>query len=50
MKELLIEVTAQVDDDEVDTRDKQIAKEKQIRRAIEDLDPSIGIFIVESIQ
>ena len=50
MQELLIEVTVQVDDDEVDTRAKRIQKEKQIRRVIEDIDPSVGIFQVESIQ
>jgi hypothetical protein len=50
MKEFLLEVTVDVDDDEIDTRDKCIAKERQIRKAIEGIDPSVGIFLVESIQ
>ena len=47
--EFLLDVTVQVDADEVDTKEKLIARKKEIRRAIEDLDPSIGIFQVESI-
>ena len=50
MKEILIEVSVQVDDDEFDTDAKQTEKEIQIRRVIENIDPSIGIFQVENFQ
>ena len=46
----LLEVTVTVDADEVDSPDKADAKVKQIRQAVESLDPSIGIVIVEGIQ
>jgi hypothetical protein len=48
-KEYSLEVTVEVDNDEVDTAEKELRKEKQIREAIEGLDPSIGIFIVENL-
>lgn len=46
--EFLIEVTITVDDDEVDTKEKRDAKEKQIRKTIESIDPSIGVFEVQN--
>lgn len=48
MREILLEVTVVVDDDEVDTQEGRARKEKQIREAIESLDPSIGVFNLES--
>ena len=44
MKVYLVEVEVRVDDDE-DSKDKR----QEITRAIENLDPSIGIFTVENI-
>jgi hypothetical protein len=46
--EFLFEVSAKVDDDEVDTEEKMVAKEKEIRRVIESIDPSIAILVVEN--
>lgn len=48
--EYLVEVTVSVDRSEVDTVEDQIAKECEIRDAIQNLDPSIGVFQVERIQ
>lgn len=50
MKEYLLEVSVKVDDDEIEPFTRLVEKEKQIRRAIEGLDPSIGIFQVENFQ
>ena len=40
----LLEVTVEIDDDEI-----SLEKVKEIRRAIESLDPSVGVFLVENI-
>lgn len=48
--EFLVEITVSVDHDEVDTEEKLADKKQEIRRVIESLDPSIGIFQVESLQ
>lgn len=45
MKEILIEVVATIDDDE-DTKKKI----KEIRRTIEEIDPSVAVFEVQNIQ
>jgi hypothetical protein len=50
MIEFLLEVTVQVDEDELNTEEDHVKKERQIRRAIESIDPSIGIFQVENFQ
>ncbi len=47
-QELLFEVSVTVDDDEMSTEELQIKKEREIRRAIESLDCSVGIFVVEN--
>jgi hypothetical protein len=44
MKTWLLEVTATVDDEEATDE-----KESEIRRALESIDPSIAIIIVENI-
>lgn len=49
-KEFLLEVTVMVDPDEVDTHARTEDKKKEITKAIENLDASIGIFTVENIQ
>jgi hypothetical protein len=41
-----LEVYANVDDEEVQNEEQSTAKEKQIRHAIESLDPSVAIFEV----
>ena len=46
--EYLFEVSVQVDDDEVPDPEAVRARELDIRRAIESLDPAIGVFIVEN--
>lgn len=48
--EYLLEVTVQVNPDEVDTEEKKVEREKLIRRAIENIDASIGVFQVENFQ
>ena len=48
-REFVLEVTAMIDADEIDTKEKMEAKKKQIRATIEDIDPAVGIFSVESI-
>lgn len=48
-KEILLEVTVMVDPEEVATEEMSVKKEKDIRRAIESIDPSIGIFQVENV-
>lgn len=48
--EFLLDVTVMVDADEVETEQQRTDKEKEIRRAIESIDPSIGIFQVENFQ
>jgi len=50
MKTFLLEVLVTCDSDEVDTHEKSVQKEKEIRRAIENLDPAIGIFEVNFCQ
>ena len=43
--EYLVEVVVRIDEDEIDDE-----TETKIRRAIESLDPSVGVFEVNSIQ
>ena len=50
MKEYLIEIIVTVDDDEVETEVTRLQKEIRIRRAIESLDPAIGIFEVNRFE
>lgn len=48
--EFLVEVTVSVDHSEVDTPLKVSKKRQEIKRAIEELDPAIGIFEVGQIE
>jgi len=49
-KEFIVEISVIVDAEEVDTEQKMTQKEMEIRRAIENLDCSIGVFQVENFQ
>lgn len=48
MKTYTLEITVDVDDDEVTDRDSEMHKRKQIRQAIEGIDPSVGVFTIEN--